>query len=43
VGKPEVILLDDAAPKSKAGFYILLTSFDLYSDDFMLPAGITQK
>lgn len=40
--KPEVILLDDAFQhrKVKAGFYIMLTSYgDLYSDDFMLPAG----
>lgn len=40
--KPDVILLDDAFQhrKVKAGFYILLTSYDdLYSDDFMLPTG----
>ena len=40
--KPQVILLDDAFQhrKVRAGFYILLTSFgDLYSDDFILPAG----
>ena len=40
--KPEVILLDDAFQhrKVKAGFYILLTSFnELYSDDFQLPTG----
>lgn len=40
--KPEVILLDDAYQhrKVKAGFYILLTSYDeLYCDDFMIPAG----
>ncbi|NNT71752.1 tetraacyldisaccharide 4'-kinase [Flavobacterium sp. IMCC34852] len=40
--KPEVILLDDAFQhrKVKAGFYILLTSFDdLFCDDFMLPMG----
>lgn len=40
--KPEIILLDDAYQhrKVKAGFYILLTSFDdLYADDFMLPTG----
>jgi len=40
--KPEIILLDDAFQhrKVKAGFYILLTSFDdLYADDFMLPTG----
>lgn len=40
--KPDLILLDDAFQhrKVKAGFYILLTSFDeLYSDDFMLPTG----
>ncbi len=40
--KPEVILLDDAYQhrKVKAGFYILLTSFDeLYTQEYMLPAG----
>ena len=40
--KPEIILLDDAFQhrKVKAGFYILLTSYnDLFSDDFMLPTG----
>ncbi len=40
--KPAVILLDDAFQhrKVKAGFYILLTSYgDLFSDDFILPAG----
>lgn len=40
--KPEVILLDDAFQhrKVKAGFYILLTSYnELYSDDFLLPTG----
>ncbi|AWI25752.1 tetraacyldisaccharide 4'-kinase [Flavobacterium pallidum] len=40
--KPDVILLDDAYQhrKVKAGFYILLTSYDdLYADDFMLPTG----
>ncbi len=40
--KPEIILLDDAFQhrKVKAGFYILLTSYnDLYSDDWMLPTG----
>ena len=40
--KPEVILLDDAIQhrKVKAGFYVLLTSYDdLYSDDFQLPTG----
>lgn len=40
--KPEVILLDDAYQhrKVKAGFYILLSSYDdLYADDFMLPTG----
>ena len=39
---PEIILLDDAYQhrKLKAGFYILLTSYnDLYADDFMLPTG----
>jgi tetraacyldisaccharide 4'-kinase len=29
-----------SAPKVKAGFYILLTSYDdLYSDDWILPTG----
>jgi len=40
--KPEVILLDDAYQhrKVKAGFYILLTTYDeLFCDDFMLPTG----
>jgi tetraacyldisaccharide 4'-kinase len=40
--KPQVILLDDAYQhrKVKAGFYILLTSYDdLYAEDFMLPTG----
>lgn len=40
--KPEVILLDDAYQhrRVKAGFYILLTSFDeLYAQDYMLPTG----
>ena len=40
--KPEVILLDDAFQhrKVKAGFYILLTSYnELYCDDFQLPTG----
>lgn len=40
--QPEVILLDDAYQhrKVKAGFYILLTSYnELYSDDFQLPTG----
>jgi tetraacyldisaccharide 4'-kinase len=40
--KPDVILLDDAFQhrKVKAGFYILLTTFDdLYSDDWILPSG----
>lgn len=39
---PGIILLDDAFQhrKVKAGFYILLTSFNnLYVDDFMLPTG----
>lgn len=39
---PEIILLDDAFQhrKLKAGFYILLTSYDdLFCDDFMLPTG----
>jgi tetraacyldisaccharide 4'-kinase len=40
--KPEVILLDDAFQhlRVRAGFYILLTSFDdLFIDDFILPTG----
>ncbi len=40
--KPEIILLDDAFQhrKVKAGFYILLTSYDdLYFKDYMLPTG----
>lgn len=40
--KPDVILLDDAFQhrKVKAGFYILLTSYDdLFYNDFMLPTG----
>jgi tetraacyldisaccharide 4'-kinase len=40
--KPQIILLDDAYQhrKVKAGFYILLTSYDdLYEDDYMLPTG----
>lgn len=40
--KPQIILLDDAFQhrKVKAGFYILLTSYDdLFFDDFMLPTG----
>jgi tetraacyldisaccharide 4'-kinase len=40
--KPEVILLDDAFQhrRVKAGFYILLSSFDdLFCDDFLLPTG----
>lgn len=39
---PKIVLLDDAYQhrKVKAGFYILLTSYnDLYADDFMLPTG----
>ena len=39
---PEVILLDDAFQhrKVKAGFHILLTSFDhLYTEDILLPTG----
>lgn len=39
---PEVIILDDAYQhrKVKAGFYILLTSYqNLYADDLVLPAG----
>jgi tetraacyldisaccharide 4'-kinase len=40
--KPQVILLDDAFQhrKVKAGFYILLTTYDnLFCNDFMLPTG----
>ena len=40
--KPEIIVLDDAFQhrKVKAGFYVLLTTFqELYVDDFMLPTG----
>jgi tetraacyldisaccharide 4'-kinase len=40
--RAEVILLDDAYQhrKVKAGFYILLTTYDeLFCDDFMLPTG----
>jgi tetraacyldisaccharide 4'-kinase len=40
--KPDVILLDDAFQhrKVKAGFYILLTSYnDLYINDYLLPSG----
>lgn len=40
--KPDVILLDDAFQhrKVKAGFYILLTSYnDLFCDDYILPTG----
>ena len=40
--RPEIILLDDAFQhrQVRAGFYILLTSFDdLFCDDFMLPTG----
>ena len=39
---PEIVLLDDAYQhrRVKAGFYILLTAYgDLYTDDFLLPAG----
>ena len=39
---PEIILLDDAYQhrKVKGSFYILLTKFeDLFTDDFLLPAG----
>lgn len=42
ITKPEVILLDDAYQhrKVKAGFYILLTSYDdLYAEDYILPTG----
>jgi tetraacyldisaccharide 4'-kinase len=40
--KPQVILLDDAFQhrRVKAGFYILLTSYDdLFYNDFILPTG----
>jgi tetraacyldisaccharide 4'-kinase len=40
--RPDIILLDDAFQhrKVKAGFYILLSSYDdLFSSDFILPAG----
>jgi tetraacyldisaccharide 4'-kinase len=40
--KPEIILLDDAFQhrKVKAGFYIVLTSYDdVFYNDFMLPTG----
>ncbi len=40
--QPDIILLDDAFQhrKVKAGFYVLLTKYgDLYSNDFILPAG----
>ncbi len=40
--KPQIILLDDAFQhrKVKAGFYIMLTSFDdLFYNDLMLPTG----
>jgi len=40
--QPELIILDDAFQhrKVKAGFYMLLTSYDsLYSNDLILPAG----
>jgi tetraacyldisaccharide 4'-kinase len=42
IEKPEIILLDDAFQhrKVKAGFYIVLTSYDdLFYNDFMLPTG----
>ncbi len=42
IEKPNVILLDDAFQhrKVKAGFYILLSSFDdLFYNDFVLPTG----
>ena len=44
--KPEIILLDDAFQhrRVKAGFYILLTSYDdLFCDDFMLPTGTLRE
>jgi tetraacyldisaccharide 4'-kinase len=40
--KPEIIVLDDAFQhrRVKAGFYILLTTYDdLFADDWMLPTG----
>lgn len=40
--RPDIILLDDAFQhrKVKAGFYILLTSYDdLFYNDYMLPTG----
>lgn len=40
--KPQIVLLDDAFQhrRVKAGFNILLTTYDnLYTDDFLLPAG----
>ncbi len=40
--KPQIIVLDDAFQhrRVRAGFYILLTTFDeLYVDDYMLPTG----
>jgi len=40
--KPEIIVLDDAFQhrRVRAGFYILLTTFDeLYVDDYLLPTG----
>ncbi len=40
--RPEIILLDDAFQhrKVKAGFYILLTTFnDLFCNDYILPTG----
>lgn len=40
--KPEVILLDDAYQhrRVKAGFYVLLTSFDkIITDDYLMPTG----
>lgn len=42
ISQPDIILLDDAFQhrKVKAGLYVLLTAYgDLYSDDFILPAG----
>ncbi|WP_396597263.1 tetraacyldisaccharide 4'-kinase [Dokdonia sp. R86516] len=42
VNAPELVVLDDAYQhrKVEAGFYILLTAYsDLYSNDFLLPAG----
>lgn len=42
LGTPDVLVLDDAFQhrRVQAGYHILLTAYgDLYSDDFVLPAG----